>query len=209
MKIAVVCANGKAGSLITKEAVYRGLDVTAVVRGQNKSGAAQTIIKDLFELTSADLAPFDVVVDAAGGWTSDTVGVIPKAVRHLCAILSGSGKRLLVVGGAGSLFVNKEHTLTVADGADFPESFKPLAAAHQEALTFLRGCSGVAWTYISPAADFRADGERTGEYTLSGEDLTLNAHGESTISYADYAIAFVDEIVSAKHPSERISVVSK
>lgn len=209
MKIAVVCANGKAGQLITKEALAHGLDVTAVVRGENRSGAAQAIIKDLFELTPADLEPFDVVVDAAGGWTADTVGVIPKAVRHLCDLLKGSSKRLLVVGGAGSLFVNKEHTLTVADGADFPESFKPLAAAHQEALTFLRGQRDVAWTYISPAADFRSGGERTGQYTLAGEELALNARGESTISYADYAIAVVDEIVAAKHVGQRISVVSK
>ena len=209
MKIAVVCANGKAGSLITKEALSRGLDVTAVVRGENRSGVAQTIIKDLFELTPADLAPFDVVVDAAGGWTADTVGVIPKAARHLCAILAGTVKQLLVVGGAGSLFVNKEHTLTVADGAAFPASFKPLAQAHQEALTFLRTQKDVAWTYISPAADFRADGERTGQYTLAGEELALNAKGESTISYADYAVAVADEITSAKHVGQRISVVSK
>ena len=205
MKIAVVCANGKAGRLITKEALQRGLDVTAVVRRENKSDATQAIIKDLFDLTAADLESFDVVVDAAGGWRSHTVGVIPKAARHLCAILAGSEKRLLVVGGAGSLFVNKEHTLTVADGEDFPESFKPLDEAHQEVLTFLRTQTNVAWTYISPAADFRSDGERTG----AGEELALNARGESTISYADYTIAFVDEIVSSKHPNERISVVSK
>ena len=209
MKVAVVCANGKAGSLITKEALSRSLDVTAVVRGENRSGAHQAIIKDLFDLTPADLESFDVVVDAAGGWTADTVAVIPKAVRHLCGLLKGSGKRLLVVGGAGSLFVNKEHTLTVADGEDFPESFKPLAQAHQEALTFLHTQKDVAWTYISPAADFRSGGERTGCYTLSGEELTLNSRGESTISYSDYAIAVVDEIVSSKHVGQRISVVSK
>ena len=209
MKIAVVCANGKAGRLITKEALQRGLDVTAVVRGENKSEAHQAIIKDLFALTAADLAPFDVVVDAAGGWRSDTVGVIPQAARHLCTLLKGTVKRLLVVGGAGSLFVNKEHTLTVADGENFPESFKPLAAAHQEALTFLRTQKDVAWTYISPAVDFQAEGERTGQYTLAGEELTLNSRGESTISYADYAVALVDEIVAAKHPNERISVISK
>lgn len=209
MKIAVICANGKAGRLITDEAVRRGFDVTAVVRGENKSAAKNAIIKDLFELTKEDLAKFDVIADACGGWTKDTIPVIPKAGKYLCDLLSATDKRLVIVGGAGSLFVNDEHTLTVADGPDFPSSFKPLAAAHQELLDALRQRNDVKWTYISPAGDFRADGERTGEYTLGGEELVLNSKGESVISYADYAIAFVDEIEKGSHINKRISVVSK
>ena len=65
------------------------------------------------------------------------------------------------------------------------------------------------WTYVSPAADFQADGVRTGTYTLAGEELALNAAGESTVSYADYAIAIVDLIESGEHVRERVSVVSK
>ena len=209
MKTAVICANGKAGSLITKEAIAKGLDVTAIVRGENKSCAKNAIIKDLFTLTKEDLAPFDVIVDACGGWTAETIPVIPKAVKYLCGLLKGTDKRLLIVGGAGSLYVNPEHTLTVADGADFPDAFKPLAAAHGEALEYLRTIDDVNWVYVSPAADFQADGERSGAYTLAGEELTLNAKGESVISYADYAIAMADEIVSGTHNKERISVVSK
>ena len=67
----------------------------------------------------------------------------------------------------------------------------------------------VKWTYISPAGDFQADGERTGAYILGGEELTLNAAGESVISYADYAIAMVDEIESGDHVQQRISTVRK
>lgn len=209
MKIAVVCANGKAGKLIVKEAVARGLDVSAVVRGGNRSDAPRAIIKDLFELTREDIAEFDVVIDACGGWTPETIPDIPKAGVYLCDLLSGSDKRLLIVGGAGSLYVNKEHTATVADGPDFPDAFKPLAAAHQTLLDSLRGRGDVRWTYVSPAGDFRADGERTGRYILGGEELTLNSKGESVISYADYAIAMVDEAVSGNHIRERISVVGE
>lgn len=209
MKIAVVCANGKAGSLIVKEAVDRGLDVTAVVRGENKSAAKKAVIKDLFELTKEDLSEFDVIIDACGGWTKDTIPDIPKAGEFLCNLLSGTEKRLVIVGGAGSLFTDKEHTVTVADGPDFPDAFKPLAAAHGALLDALRLRNDVNWTYISPAADFRADGERTGEYTLGGEELTVNKDGESVISYADYAIAFVDEIENCAHVKQRICVVSK
>ena len=209
MKIAVVCANGKEGQLITKEAVKRGFDVTAVVRGENKSEATKAIVKDLFDLTKEDLSGFDAVVDACGAWTPETLDAIPNAVKKLCELLKGTETRLLIVGGAGSLYVNKEHTLTVADGKDFPDAFKPLAAVHQTALDYLRGVKDVKWTYLSPAADFQADGEKTGKYILAGEDFTPNAKGESVISYADYAIAMVDEIEKGNHIGQRISVVKE
>ncbi len=209
MKMAVVCANGKEGKLIVKEAVERGMDVTAVVRSENRSAAPKAIIKDVFELQADDLKGFDVVVDAFGAWTPETIGGIPKAAEHLSNLLAGTDTRLLVVGGAGSLYVNKEHTACVADGADFPDAFKPLAAAHDEALRTLRTRNDVNWTYVSPAGDFQADGARTGKYILGGEELTLNSKGESVISYADYAIAMVDEAEKGNHIKQRISVVSE
>ena len=207
MKIAVVCANGKAGQLIVKEALGRGLDVTAVVRGGNRREASQIIQKDLYDLTAADLKGFDVVVDAFGAWTEDTLPQHSTSLKHLCDILSGTDVRLLVVGGAGSLYVNPEHTAQVMDGPDFPDVFKPLASNMGKALAELRQRSDVKWTYVSPAGDFQAEGERTGKYILGGEELTLNGRGESVISYADYAIAMVDEAVSGGHIRQRISVV--
>lgn len=209
MKVAVVCANGKAGKLIVKEAVSRGLDVTVVVRGQNQTAAEKVLEKDLFDLSSADFQDFDVIVDAFGAWTEETLPQHTTSLKHLCDILSGTNTRLLVVGGAGSLYVNPEHTACVADGADFPDVFKPLAAAMAKALGELRKREDVKWTYISPAGDFQADGERSGKYILGGEELTLNSKGESVISYADYAIAMVDEIVKGNHIQERISVVAQ
>lgn len=207
MKIAVVCANGKAGKLIVKEAVSRGLDVTAVVREDNATDAQKVLKKDLFDLTADDLKGFDVVIDAFGAWTEDTLPLHSTSLKHLCDILSGTDTRLLVVGGAGSLYVNPEHTVCVADGPDFPDSFRPLADAMAKALSDLRERKDVKWTYISPAGDFQAEGERTGKYILGGEELTLNSKGESVISYADYAIAMVDEAVNGNHIQKCISVV--
>lgn len=209
MKIAVICANGKAGKLIVKEAVNRGLDVTAVVRTDNTTAAQKVLKKDLFDLTAADLKSFDVVIDAFGAWTEDTLPQHSSSLKHLCDILSGSDIRLLVVGGAGSLYVNPEHTVCVADGPDFPDIFKPLAAAMAKALGELRERKDVKWTYISPAGDFQADGERTGKYILGGEELTPNSKGESVISYADYAIAMVDEAANGNNIQKRISVVGE
>lgn len=207
MKLAVVCANGKAGTLITKEAINRGIDVTAIVRGENKTVAQKAINKNLFDLTKEDLEDFDVVIDAFGAWTEDVLEQHSTSLKHLCDILSGTDIRLLVVGGAGSLYVNSEHTAQVMDGPDFPDMFKPLAAAQGKALAELRIRSDVKWTFLSPAGDFQAEGERTGKYILAGEELTLNSKGESVISYADYAIAMVDEAQAGNHIQERISVV--
>ncbi len=207
MKLAVICANGKAGKLIVKEGISRGLDVTAVVRGENKTEAAKVLTKDLMDLTAADLSGFDVVVDAFGAWTPETLDQHSTTLKHLCDILSGTDTRLLVVGGAGSLYVNPEHTAQVSDGPDFPDVFKPLASAMAKALSELRERKDVKWTYISPAGDFQADGERSGKYILGGEELTLNSRGESIISYADYAIAMIDEATKGDHIRQRISVV--
>ena len=87
--------------------------------------------------------------------------------------------------------------------------FKPLAFNMGKALDELRARTDVKWTYLSPAGDFQADGARTGTYILGGEELTLNSKGESVISYADYAIAMVDEAVNGKHIRQRISVVAE
>ena len=207
MKMAVVCANGKAGKWIVKEAMARGLDVTAVVRGENRTEAKQALVKDLYDLTAEDLKGFDVVVDAFGAWTPETLPQHSTSLKHLCDILSGTDVRLLVVGGAGSLYVNPEHTAQVMDGPDFPDVFKPLASNMGAAFSELHRRADVKWTYLSPAADFQADGERTGKYLLGGEELTLNERGESVISYADYAIAMVDEAISGNHIRQRISAV--
>ncbi|MFQ9229979.1 MAG: NAD(P)-dependent oxidoreductase [Collinsella sp.] len=208
MKIAVVAANGKAGRLIVEELVGRGEDVTAITRGENKTDAQNSIQKDIMDLTAADLGGFDAVVDAFGAWTPETLDQHSTTLAHLCDVLSGTDVRLLVVGGAGSLFVDPEHTTTLNQTPDFPSEFQPLAAAMQKALDELRQRDDVRWTYISPAADFQADGERTGTYQLGGEELMIESQGP-IISYADYAIAMADEVQSGDHVRERISVVRK
>lgn len=208
-KIAVVAANGKAGNKIVEEALNRGFDVTAFGRKENSTKAEKYVKKDIFDLTAEDLKGFDAVVDAAGAWTLESLHTIAQTASYLSNLLRGSDTRLVVVGGAGSLYVNKEHTSTLELQPNFPDIYKPVSAAHGLALALLRAEQDVKWTYISPAGDFQAEGERTGKYVLGGEELTLNSRGESVISYADYAIALVDEIEKGNHIGQRISVVSE
>lgn len=210
-KVAVVCAAGKQGTCLVNEAVSRGYDVTGFVRGHDRiaNPKAKTVVKDLFELTRDDLAGYDVVIDAFGAWTPETLPLHRTSLKHLCDILSGTKVRLLVVGGAGSLYVNPEHTVQVKDLDSFPDMFRPLAANMGEALAELRKRSDVQWTYLSPAGDFAADGERTGGYLLGGEEYFVNDKGESRISYADYAIAMIDEIENENNIQKRFSVIGK
>ena len=209
MKIAIICANGKAGKLITEEAVNRGLDVTAVVRGENKTKAPHTLQKDILEIKAEDLKSFDVVIDAFGTWLPETLPMHSTSLKVLCDALAGTQTRLLVVGGAGSLYVNPEHTLQLYQTPDFPKEYMPTATAQAKELDELRKRNDVKWTFVSPAGDFQPDGERTGKYILAGEELKLNSKGESVISYADYAIAMIDEAVKGNNIQKRISVVKE
>lgn len=206
MKIGVIAANGKEGRLIVKEALDRGMDVTAIVRSANKTEAKQVIQKDIMDLTKNDLKNFDVVVDAFGVWDPAKMNLHSVTLNHLADILSGTSTRLLVVGGAGSLYTDKTHTMKLSETPDFPKEYLPVANGMGKALEELRKRNDVKWTYMSPAAEFDAEGKRTGSYVLAGEEFTTNEKGESYISYADYAIAMVDEAEKGNHIGERISV---
>ncbi len=211
MKIAVLAANGKAGTLIVKEAIERGHDVTAVIREENRTLATKEIRKDILALTENDLKGFDVVITAFGAWTEETLPLHKTTLEHISELLKNGNTRLLVVGGAGSLYTDDSLKTQLQDLPDFPEEYKPIASNMAKGLEVLRKRSDVNWTYISPAADFDYEAERKGKYLLAGEVFTTNEKGESKISYADYAIAMLDEAEnkSGKNIRKRISVLWK
>ncbi|WP_430597765.1 NAD(P)-dependent oxidoreductase [Enterococcus sp. AZ177] len=205
MKVAILGANGKAGSEILKVAKKRGLDVTAIVRDAAKiTDGTPVIERDVYALTTEDVKDFDVLVSALGFWGD--VSEFTGSTQHLIDILTNQKTRLFIVGGAGSLFVNPEHTVRLSETPDFPEAFKPLATAMGKGLDLLEASRGLNWTYISPAAEFDAEGPITGKYVIAGEELEVDKDGKSYISYADYAIAMVDEIEKNTHPNQRFSV---
>ena len=209
MKIAVLAANGKVGSLIVKEAVDRGNDVTAIAREENKTVVKKFLKKDILDLTENDLKDFDVVITAFGAWTEDTLPLHKTTVEHLANILANKNTRLLVVGGAGSLYTDDSLKTQLFTTPNFPADYMPVAINMAKGLEVLRKRNDVKWTYISPAAEFEFDWERKGEYQLAGEVFTVNAEGKSEISYADYAIAMVDEAEKGNHINQRISVLWK
>lgn len=209
MKLAVIAANGQAGKAIVEEAVKRGHEVTAIVRSENKSQAESIIKKDLFELTKDDLTGFDAVISAFGAYTPDTLPLHSKSIELFNQLLAGTQTRFLVVGGAGSLYIDETKTTRLLDTSDFPEEFKSLAKDQADELDLLRTKNNLNWTFVSPAVDFIPDGEKTGNYILAGEIFTTNEKGISQISYADYAIGLVDELEKGHHIKEHISLLGK
>ncbi|QSB09295.1 NAD(P)-dependent oxidoreductase [Lysinibacillus fusiformis] len=207
MKIAVIGATGKAGQKIVEEALQRGHDVTAIVRSAAKATAAIPVIeKDVFDVTQEDVKGFDVVVNAFGA-PAGQEELHVKAGRHLISIFQGIATKLVVVGGAGSLFVDPEKKVRVMDTPDFPAIYLATAQNQGHNLQDLQQ-SSITWTFISPSAFFDPEGPRTGHYTAGVDHLLVNDAGESYVSYADYAVAVVDELENPQHVNSRFTVTS-
>jgi putative NADH-flavin reductase len=211
MKIGVIGATGKAGSLIVREALERGHEVTAIVRNASKVNETKVNIleKDLFDLTTDDLKVFDVIVNAFNAAPGEEDLHVTAGKVLIKALENNLATRLIVVGGAGSLFVDEEKTLRLYDTPDFPEAYLATAKNMGKNLMELQSTTDMKWTYISPAAFFDPQGKRTGNYLSGKEQLMVNSIGQSYISYADYAIAVLDEIEEPKYINERFTVVSE
>ncbi|SFS36062.1 hypothetical protein SAMN02910357_00316 [Succinivibrio dextrinosolvens] len=210
MKVAVIGANGKSGKLVVKESLSKGFETTAIVRNAKSitDKKISIINKDIASLTKDDLSGFDAIVNCFGTWTEETLPLHKKYEEHLCDLLSGTNTRLIVVGGAGSLYLNKEHTMQLFQSPEFPKEYLAIATSQVDELAYLRTRNDVKWTFFSPAAIFDPEGKRTGKYTLGGEEFIVNKANESYISYADYAIALIDEIKNAKFIQKRFTAVA-
>lgn len=209
MKIGVIGGNGKIGKMISREAKRRGHEVTVFVRTESSSQPDYTVvIKDLFDIKYEDVKEYDAIVNAFGVWKSEDVSQFTDANKHLSDILSGTETRLLVVGSAGSLYVDDEHSMMFMNTPEMPSFAMAVATEQEKALRHLETRKDVLWTYISPPVDFRVDGECIGVYQTAGDKLTFSSAGESQLSYADGAIAIVDEAENAKHVQKRFSIVA-
>lgn len=211
MRIAVLGANGKTGRLVSDECLQRGMDVTAFVRRADaiSNPKVKVVVKDIASLIKSDLLGFDAVVNCFGTWTPETLPLHIKYTKHLCDLLSGTDTRLVIVGGAGSLYLDREHTVQLYQSESFPAEYLEIAKSQVVELEYLRQRSDVKWTFFSPAAEFDYNGVRTGCYVLGGEEFILNEDKESYISYADYALALVDELENGKFVDKRFTAVGR
>jgi putative NADH-flavin reductase len=210
MKIGVIGAAGKAGRLIAAEANLRGHEVTAIVRDRKKikNKDYHALEKDLFDLSPQDLEGLDAVVSAFGtpfdgGNGEGHVSSMEHLIRVFEALPS---VRLLVVGGAGSLYTDETKKQRVIE--NIPPEWQGIPSNMAKAFEALKK-SRVNWTYFSPAVTFDPAGPRLLKYTLGTDVAVHNTGGESYISYADYAYAMVDEIENKKFSKTRFTAASE
>ncbi len=207
MNVVVYGATGNSGSEIVKELLKRGHKVTAVARkvGALKPADGLTVKTDDLsnvDTIAATIKGADAVVSAYAPPPDDTGALIGVTERQIAAIKKAGSARLLVVGGAGLLEVAPG--VTLIKSGHLPAEYLPIATAHENALAVLRK-SDINWTYLSPGAYF-VPGDRTGKFRLGTKELIMDAKGESKISFADYAIALVDEIEKPAHERASFAV---
>lgn len=200
MKVALIGATGHVGSELLKELVRRGHAVTAIVRNPEKLPPATNVIAkkgDVFDTAGLTelLKGHDAVISAVHFTASD-----PQKLMD--AVKAAGVKRYLVVGGAGSLEVTPGVALVTTPG--FPAEYKDEALKGGDFLALLRQENGLDWTFLSPSA-LLFDGPRTGIFRLGKDQLLSNEKG-SSISVADYAIAFTDELEKPAHAKQRFTV---
>ena len=165
------------------------------------------IEKNIFDLTQDDVKQFEVVVNAFGAPLGEEQAHV-DAGHGLIEALKGTNTRVIVV-VARSLYVDENKTVQLIDTPEFPDFVKPTAKGQGRNLQELQGTTDITWTFISPSAVFDAEGKRTGSYKSGKDHLLVNSKGESYISYADYAIAVLDEIENPQHINERFTVVGE
>ena len=214
MKLVVFGATGNVGRCVVAEALDRGHAVVGVVRDPSAIVPPDPRIT----LVMGDATDAKRIAEVVRGADAVVSAISPRPnaqglpapsleanARALIAGLGAAGvRRVLFVGGAGSLEVAPG--LALADTAEFPVLYKAEAEEGRAALAIWRNeAQGLDWTYLSPAAEI-APGERTGKYRTTGEQLLVDADGRSFISFADYAVAVLDELEHPQHMGERFGV---
>lgn len=215
MKIALIGATGFVGAAVLTELLNRKHEVTALSRDPSKLQAQPHLTAKALDVYDSHAVAqavrgHDAVVSAFNpGWNeAELYALFMKGSDAIVAGLGEAGvKRLLVVGGAGSLFVAPGVQLvdTPEFASHVPANIVPGAKAARDALTGLRGNTSLDWTFLSPPA-MLVPGERTGIYRVGGEDLLMAEGQPAGITVADMAVAIADEIEAPKHVRARFTV---
>ena len=211
--VLLIGATGFVGSAVLNELVSRGHKVTAVVRNIEKVAKGE-----LLDAVKEDVANVDAIAKLAEGkdaiisaynpgWTNpDIATLISENYPKILSAAKKSGvERLLIVGGAGTLFCAPG--LRVVDSGAIPEEImggvRPLGDFY---LNTLMNENDIDWVFFSPAGVFDPQGKKTGNYRFGKDDLIVDAEGNSHISVQDYADAMVNELEKPAHHKERFTI---
>ena len=208
-KIAIIGASGYVGSALLNEAAKRGHQVSALVRHPEKISANANISAVKADVLDTDalaklLAGHDLVISAYNpGWQeADIRNIHIKGSRSITEAVKKAGiKRLIAVGGAGSLEINGAQ---LVDSPEFPTEYKEGALGARQALNDLKAENELDWSFISPAI-LLVPGEATGTFRLGKDSPVFDDKGESKITVGDLAVAILDEAEQGKHIRQRFT----
>ncbi|EJL70156.1 NAD(P)-dependent oxidoreductase [Chryseobacterium populi] len=212
-KVAVIGATGFVGSHVVKELENRGYAVEAIVRdaskiGQNEKVTAKSVDVNNVDELAENLKGSDAVISTFNaGWTNPNLynDFLTGSENIEKAVEKSGVKRLIVVGGAGSLYT--PDNVQIVDTPDFPEAYKPGATAARDYLNKIKENNTLDWTFFSPAIEMNQAnvGTRTGKYRTSLEIPVFDENGRSILSVEDVAVALVDELEQNNHIRERFT----
>lgn len=212
MKVAIIGATGFVGSKLVNEAVNRGLEVTAIAR-KTENISAENVNKVSVDVNNVNqlseiLKNQDVVISAFNaGWTNPNLydDFLSGAKSIQQAVKQAGVQRMIIVGGAGSLYANENQQLV--DSPDFPAEIKPGATAARDYLNVLKEETALDWVFFSPAIEMHpgiTEG-RTGKYRLGKDYPVFDENNISKLSPEDVAVVLLDEVQEPKHHQERFT----
>ncbi|ROH97494.1 NAD(P)-dependent oxidoreductase [Chryseobacterium daecheongense] len=212
-KVAVIGATGFVGSHVVKELENRGYEVEAIVRDASKVEQSDKVTAKSIDINNVEelaesLKGNDAVISTFNaGWTNPNLyhDFLTGSENIEKAVEQSGVKRLIVVGGAGSLYT--PDNIQIVDTPDFPEAYKPGAAAARDYLNKIKENKTLDWTFFSPAIEMNQAniGTRTGKYRTSLETPVFDENGRSILSVEDVAVALVDELEQNNHIRERFT----
>lgn len=213
MKVSVIGATGFVGSQVVKELLNRGHEVTAIVRDASKVDPQNHLVVETVDINneaelSEKLKGSDAVISAYNaGWTNPNIyNDFLNGSKSIEKAVEASGvKRLVVVGGAGSLYT--PDGTQIVDSEGFPEEIKAGAQAARDYLNVIKDNKTLDWTYFSPAPEMHqgTSGTRVGTYRMALETPVFGDNGRSVISVEDVAVALVDELEQNNHIQQRFT----
>jgi putative NADH-flavin reductase len=213
MKVALIGATGFVGVSLLQEALQRGHQVTAIVRDPSKLTVAPanlTVVKgDINHVAelAALLVGHEVVLSAYNaGWANPNLyaDFIAGSKNIEAATEKAGVKRLIVIGGAGSLAINGQQ---LVDTPNFPAEYKPGATAARDYLNILKNNKALDWTFFSPAIEMHQGitTGRTGAYRIGTDSPVFDANGKSVLSGEDLAVAILDEVENKQFIQKRFT----
>ncbi|WP_459478941.1 NAD(P)-dependent oxidoreductase [Clostridium saccharoperbutylacetonicum] len=211
MKIAVIGANGNLGSRVIKYALMRGHIVKAIIyNGSTPDERTEILEKSLFDLTSDDFKDVEVVISAFGGGLSSNPVINKDAFVKYIELLDNTDKKLIAIGGAGSLFTSEERSLYEYESPAHPQMLKEISENIKLGIDEIEKVESFDWTVVCPSRKFDLEGPYTGEYIV-GEDniIIFNDNNESYVTYEDLASAMVDIAESKKYKQKKITIATK